>query len=416
MFIVMVVCLVAGIHIGVSMTLAAAAALIAGDQPLILFVQKFYNTFESFPMLAVPFFILAGEIMRQGSMAEVLLNLARTLACHIRGGLAHISILTCLFYGALCGSAPATLAAVGGMMIKPMQDEGYPVAYAAAVNAAGGALGPLIPPSIALILFGASAGTSIADLFRAVIPVGLLVALAFLAVSYFTCKKHSYGTIEPRCPAKERIAALWQAKWAILVPVIVLGGIYGGFCTPTEAGCLAVVYAFFAETFITRTMTLERFKSIIVSSFKSNGQIMFVCCGAQAMGTILTFYNADAWIVNMVSSITTNPTILMCCFVVLFLILGMFMEVGACVLMLTPMLMPLVKSVGIDPIHFGIVFVTTMVVGVMTPPVGLNLYIGCAISDASFEALCKQILPYVFAMAVVCFVAAIFPGLCLFIL
>jgi C4-dicarboxylate transporter DctM subunit len=416
MLVVLVVTMAAGLHVALCMSLAALIALFLGDNDPLLFTQKFFNTFESFPLLAVPFFILAGEIMQRGSMAEVLLNLSRAMMQHVRGGLAIVSVMTCMFYGALCGAAPATLAAVGGIMIPAMDKDGYPKSFATAVNAAGGALGPLIPPGIAAILFATSAQVSVGDMFMAMLPGSILIAVFFMITSYIISKKHGYGHVLPKASAKVRLKALWDAKWALMVPVLVLGGIYGGITTPTEAGVVAVVYALFAETFITKTMTWSKFKEIMVAAFKSNGLIMFVVCGANAMGTMLVFYQADSIIVDLVSSITTNPVILMVCFIILFLILGTFMEVGSCVLMLTPMIMPLVKSVGIDPVHFGVVFVSTMVIGVITPPVGMNLYMGCAMANIPFVKLCRDIMPFVLAMVAGVLVIAMFPQFCLFMI
>lgn len=416
MLITLVVTMAAGLHVALCMSLAALVCLLLGDNDPLLFTQKFFNTFESFPLLAVPFFIFAGEIMQRGSMAEVLLKLSQAMMQHVRGGLAIVSIMTCMFYGALCGAAPATLAAVGGIMIPAMAKNGYPKSFATAVNSAGGALGPLIPPGIAAILFATSAQVSVGDMFMGMLPGALLIAFLLMLTSYLLSKKNNYGEVLPRANAKVRLQALWEAKWALMVPVLVLGGIYGGITTPTEAGVVAVVYALFAETFITKTMTWQKFKEIMVSSFKSNGLIMFVVCGANAMGTMLVFYQADAIIVDMVSSITTNPVILMICFIILFLILGTFMEVGSAVLMLTPMIMPLVKSVGIDPVHFGVVFVSTMVIGVISPPVGMNLYMGCAMADIPFVTLCREIIPFLIAMCVGVLIVALFPSFCLILL
>lgn len=416
MFVTLFVTMTIGFHVALCMSLAAFVCLVLGDYELILFTQKFFNTFESFPLLAVPFFIFAGEIMQRGSMAEVLLKLSQAMMQHVRGGLAIVSVMTCMFYGALCGAAPATLAAVGGIMIPAMAKDGYPKSFATAVNAAGGALGPLIPPGIAAILFATSAQVSVGDMFMGMLPGALLIAVLMMIASYIISKKNNYGHVLPKASGKERLKALWDAKWALMVPVLVLGGIYGGITTPTEAGVVAVVYALFAETFITKTMTWQKFKEIMVSSFKSNGLIMFVVCGANAMGTMLVFYQADVIIVDMVSCITTNPVILMICFIILFLILGTFMEVGSCVLMLTPMIMPLVKSVGIDPVHFGVVFVSTMVIGVITPPVGMNLYMGCAMADIPFVTLCRDIIPFLIAMCLGVLIVALFPQFCLLLI
>lgn len=205
MFVLLVVLLATGVQIGVALSLAAMAAVIIGDVPMAIFSGIFYSTFESVPLLAIPFFVIAGEIMSQGTLARVLLRFSKTLVGHMHGGLAHISVMTSLFYGALCGSAPATLAAVGGMVLPSMKEEGYPEPFSAALCAAGGALGPIIPPSIAVILFGSMSGVSISDLFIAMIPGGILIAIAFMAVSYYYSRRYGYGRLVPEHPSRNAV-------------------------------------------------------------------------------------------------------------------------------------------------------------------------------------------------------------------
>ena len=255
LFSVLIIGLVLSLHIGAAIGLAVLAAIWVGDLEPALFSQKLYSVFNSFPLLALPFFVCAGDIMQRGSMAGALLKLSRTLVGHITGGLSLVSVLTCLFYGSLCGSPPATVAAVGGIMIPAMEKEGYPKSFATAVNTASGTLGALIPPSTALIIYGATAGVSISDLFIAIIVPGCILGVAFMILGTAISGVRGYGIKTSRANFKERMEALWEAKWALMVPVLVLGGIYTGITTPTEAGVVAVVYALFAESFITKTMT-----------------------------------------------------------------------------------------------------------------------------------------------------------------
>lgn len=416
MFVLLVVLLAIGVQIGVALSLAAMAAVVIGDVPMAIFSGIFYSTFESVPLLAIPFFVIAGEIMSQGTLARVLLQFSRTLVGHMHGGLAHISVMTSLFYGALCGSAPATLAAVGGMVLPSMKEEGYPEPFSAALCAAGGALGPIIPPSIAVILFGSMSGASISDLFIAMIPGGILIAVAFMGVSYYYSRRYGYGRLAPRASWGERGRALWEAKWALLVPVIVLGGIYGGITTPTEAGGIAVVYSLFVECFITRNMTWELAGKIFMSSLRSTGMIFLIVIGALVLGQVLVYFQADAVIAGYITGITTNKYILMALFVLLFILLGCFMEVSSAILLMTPVLMPIVTAVGINPIHFGVVFVTTIVCGVITPPVGINLFMACAMTGTPFSAVCRAAGPFICAMLGVTVLIAFVPQVCLFLL
>ena len=403
---VLALCLILSMRIGTAFGLAALSAIIVGDVPVMLFIQKYFNTFESYPLMAIPFFLFAGEIMAKGSLAGVLLNFSTSLVGHIRGGLAHVSVLTCMFFGALCGSAPPTMAAVGGIMIPAMEKQGYPKAFAGAINAAGGALGPIIPPSVAAIMYGASAGCSISDLFIACIPSGLIIALLYMITAYVICKRNNYGTITKRYSFSQRLNALWDAKWAIMVPVIVLGGIYGGITTPTEAGVIAVVYSLIVEVFVTKKMTWDIFKKVVIASTRNTGIIMIIIAGANAIGQMMLFFNADQLVVNLFTGLTESRWVILGVFVLLFFLLGCFMEGGAVILILTPLLMPVISQYGINPIHFGVIFISTIVSGVITPPVGINLYLACSMSKAPFVEVCRAIIPFTLCMLAQSFIIA----------
>ena len=292
-FCLLAVLLAIGVNIGPSIGLAVMAGLFLGDMSFALFAQKMFTTFESFPLLAVPFFIMSGEIMQRGTMSSSLIEFSKSMVGHLRGSLSQISILTSLFYGALCGSAPATTAAVGGMLIPAMEDDGYPKPYATGVNVAAGCLGVMIPPSVPLILYGSTAGVSISDLFIATIVPGCVVGLALLVASYIICVRRGYGRCAPRMRAAERLKAMWNARYAIMVPVIVLGGIYGGITTPTEAGVVAVVYALLVETFITKNMTLAVFHKVIISTLKTMGAIFLIVAVANGLAQLLLYYDAQ---------------------------------------------------------------------------------------------------------------------------
>lgn len=415
-FLSLIVLLFLGFHIGVAMSAAVLIGLYAGDLPYLLFTQRLYNTFDSFPLLAVPFFILAGEIMQRGSMSGSLISFSRTLVGHMRGSLAQISVLTCMFYGALCGSAPATTAAVGGMMIPAMEKEGYPKAFSTAVNACSGCLGLLIPPSTTLIIYGSTAGVSVSDLFLATIVPGIITGLALMMVCHVIATRHDYGQPFPKCNAAQRLRALWEAKWSLMVPVIVLGGIYGGITTPTEAGAAAVIFALFVECFITRTMSLQKFREICRSSLVTIGAIFFVVAAANALGTLLIYYNTQDIIAQFMQKTMINPCVMMVALIVLLLILGTFMETVACVLILTPMLLPSFVQMGIDPIHFGVVLTLGLTLGLITPPVGVNLFVGCGISGVSFSVLSRAVMPFLGACIVVLFLVGLVPALSLCLL
>lgn len=414
LFVTILVLLAIGVPIGISLCLGTLAGIISDGTTLSFFSQRLFNTFDSFPLMAIPFFLLAGDIMQRGTLANTLLGMCRMLVGHLRGGLVHISIVTALFYGALCGSAAATVAAVGGLMIPAMEKEGYPTDFAAAANASSGGLGVLIPPSIPLILYGATGGVSITGLFIAGIIPGLLVAIAFMCTAAIIVNRHGYGTLHPKPTKKEVLKSIYDAKFAIFVPVIVLGCIYGGVTTPTEAGCIAVIYALIVETFITRSMTWKILKACLASSLRMVAIIFMVVIGATSLGVFLGYHNMDKALIELIHSLTTNPNVFLLIMVVLLLILGTILDCSACILIMTPLLIPMVRSYGIDTIHFGIIMTVALCVGFLTPPVGTNLFVACGLSGLSIMQLSKAVLPFILAMIVVLFMLMYIPALSLF--
>lgn len=416
LFIILAALIIVGVPIGVAIGVATLAGLIVDGMPVIWFSQKLFNTFDSFPLMAVPFFLFAGDIMQHGTLSKNLLGLCQVFAGHLRGGLAQISTLTCLFYGTLCGSAPATTAAIGGFMIPAMEQEKYPRTFATAVNSVSGVLGVMIPPSVPLILYGASGMVSITDLFIAGVLPGLLVCLAFMITSNIICRRRGYGLIHEKSPWKLRLRALWDAKYAIMVPVIVLGFIYTGICTPTEAGAVACAYALFIETFVTRCMTLKLLHKIMSSSLRTLSMIFLMIITAGAMGTFLQLHAMDRFIIDLVHSFTSSPVMFMFLMLILFLIIGTFMDCAATILILAPMLVPLAKSFGIDPVHFGIFMLVSLSLGFLTPPVGVNLFVGCSLSDIPLMTLSRAVLPYIVAMLVVLLLIMYVPAISLLLL
>ena len=405
-----------GAPIAACLGISSLIGMYLADMPFFMFTQRLFNTFDSFPLMAVPFFILAGDVMQRGTIADTLLGFCRTLVSHFCGGLSHISILTCLFYGALSGSAPATTAAVGGIMIPAMEKEGYPKAYSTALNCAGGCLGVMIPPSVPLILYGSTVGCSISDLFIAGVLPGIMCGGALMTLGYYYARKYAYGDCLPRTTWTQRAHALWQAKWALLMPVIVLGGIYGGITTPTEAGCVAVVYAFIIETFVTRSMTLKKTFEIFASSMRTTASIFTIIACANALGIVLVYMNAQDLLTHLLFNISSNKYIILLIILAVLFVLGTFLDTAVIILVLAPMLMPTIASLGIDPIHFGITMLVMLTVGFLTPPVGVNLFVGAGISGVSFAHLSKAILPFIALLSVCSIIVAFVPQISLLLL
>ena len=402
--------------IGIAIGLATLCGLFLGDLKLALFTQRFFNTFDSFPLMAVPFFILAGDIMASGSLSSNLLAWCRSMVGHRRGGMAHISTITCLFYGALCGSAVATVAAVGGIMIPAMKEDGYPKGFSCGLNAAAGCLGVMIPPSIPLILYGSFGSVSISDLFIAGIVPGLLIAACLTAVSHAMVLRGNFGTLTPKMSAAERVAALKKALPALGVPIIILGGIYSGIISPTEAGVIAVVYALFVEGFISRTLTLNKLCEIVKRSMISLGMMFLIIITANGLGTLFLYYNVHIELQNFIMSMTKDPHVFLFIMLIIYLILGTFMEAGVAIILLAPILVPICKSYGIDPVHFGIFTLVSLCIGFLTPPVGPNLFVTCSIGDIDILRLSRAVMPFIAAMMVGVLLIAYVPAISLCLL
>jgi C4-dicarboxylate transporter, DctM subunit len=408
--------LILSVPIGVAIGLSVAIAVIAADLPVQFLMQKLFFSLDTFPLLAVPFFIMAGEIMKKGSMAQSLLKFSRCLVGHITGGLAHVSVLTCMFYGALSGSAPATVAAVGGIMIPSMEKEGFSKSFSTATNVSAGCLGVMIPPSVPLIIYGTTANVSVGDLFIAGIVPGIFIGIVLMFSCYFLSRFYGFKTKSDKATPRETLRAFSEAKYALLVPIIVLGGIYGGITTPTEAGAIAVTYALFVEGLVLKTLNLRKIWEILRATTTTNATIFLVVATASALGQILLIYNVPDVLVRVLSGIADNQALLLFVIIMMLLVLGTFMDALANILILTPLLQPLVMRAGIDMTHFGIVMIAAVSLGFLTPPVGVNLFVGCGISGISIERLSYAVLPFLFVMLLSIFVLAYVPGIVLVLL
>ncbi|MDL2314191.1 TRAP transporter large permease [Desulfovibrio sp. OttesenSCG-928-C14] len=403
------------VPIGISIGVGVIVGMIMGGLPPVFMAQKFFGALDSFPLLAVPFFIMAGEIMQKGTMAQSLLDVARTLVGHKTGGMAHVSVVTSLFYGALSGSAAATTAAVGGIMIPAMERSGYPKPFAAAVNSASGCLGILIPPSIPLIVYGSTAGVSISTLFIATIIPGLLCALALMLLCLFLCRRHGYGEPIQRASARERFNAIWRAKYALLVPIIILGGIYGGIATPTEAGAIAVVYALLAEGLIMRSLSRRKMLEVLKGTVKMNAVIFLVVGSATGLGHIMMYYNLSDTVLSFITGFTDNRYVLLVLVCGILLVLGTFIEAVPIIVIVTPLLVPVLRTFGIDLVHFGVLMTVSFGVAVITPPVGMTLFVGASIANLSIEKLSLALVPFILTIITMLLLIAFIPELSLFL-
>ncbi len=415
-FVALATFLLLSVPIGIAIGLSVVVGMTASDiLPYEFLIQKMITSLDVFPLMAVPFFIMAGEIMQKGSMAQRLLAVSRALVGHLTGGMAHISVLTSMFYGSLSGSAPATVAAVGGIMIPAMEKEKYSKSFSTAVNTAAGCLGVIIPPSVPLIIYGTTAGVSVGDLFIAGIIPGLFIGVCLMVCSYVLARRYGFTGTGKRAPVREIMTTFRDALPALMVPIIVLGGIYGGLTTPTEAGVIAVVYSLFVEGLILRTLSWQKVIDVFKGTSLTTASIFLVVATATALGQILLFYNLPNQLVEILVSISDNKYILLPIILIFLLIMGTFMDALANILILTPLLLPVVKVLGVDPIHFGIVMIVCSSMGFLTPPVGVNLFVGCSIANISIEKLSVAVMPFLFTMVLALLALTFIPQISLWL-
>jgi C4-dicarboxylate transporter, DctM subunit len=405
------------VPIGFSLGLATLVTIIYADVTSIQYLaQSLVASTDSFPLMAVPFFILAGEIMGKGGISERLFKFANVFVGNFTGGFAMAAVITCMFFAAISGSGPATVAAVGGVMIPAMVGFGYDKRFATAVVVSAGALGIIIPPSIPMVLYGVSGSVSIGDMFIAGILPGILIGIVMMVWSYIYSKKQGYKGSGEKFTLKRAWAELNEAKWAILVPVIILGGIYGGIFTPTEAAVVAVVYAAIVSLFIYKELNFKNFPAVLKDAALTSATILIIIGTANAFGKILTLEQIPAMVADALLSISSNPLIILLLINILLLFVGCFMDTSAAVIILTPILLPIAINIGIDPIHFGIIMIVNLAIGFITPPVGVNLFVGSGISGLSIETLSKAVLPFLISMVLSLMVITLIPELSVFLI
>ncbi|SDC14502.1 C4-dicarboxylate transporter, DctM subunit [Terribacillus halophilus] len=409
--------LLLSVPIGIALALSSIATLLyAQDMPLEFLAQGLVTSVDSFPIMAVPFFILAGEIMGKGGLSKRLIKVAESVVGNIAGGFAMTTIITCFFFAAISGSGPATVAAVGGIMIPAMVQIGYSKQFAAGIVAAAGTLGVIVPPSIPMIIYGVASGTAVGDLFIAGILPGLLIALLMLIYVYFYARKKGYSGTGEAFSFMRLLRAVWDAKWALIVPVIILGGIYGGFFTPTEAAVVAVVYGLIAGVLLYKELKLKDLYEVCRNAALMTATIMLIIGAATAFGKIMIIEQMPAKIADGMLSISDNPVILMSLIVILLLFVGMVMDTTAAIIIFTPLLMPVGIELGFDPVHYGIIIILTLVIGFITPPIGVNLFVASEISGLSIMKISKAIVPYIAIMLLALILIILIPEIALLLL
>lgn len=387
-----------GYAIGIS---SLIALVIHSDIPLLMISQNSVAGVDSFPLLAIPFFMLAGNLMSSGGIAKRLVNFFDSIIGHVTGGLGMVTVVVCMFFAAISGSAVATVSAVGAFMIPEMVKHGYGKLFSAALTAAAGTVGVIIPPSIPFVIYGVVSGASITDMFTAGFLPGILMGIALMIVCYIVSKKQGYKGKEKKSTWNERWLTFKDAIWAILSPVIILGGIYSGYFTPTEAAVVSVVYSFIVGVFVYKELDLKGAYKSFKDAIVVNGATTFMVGLSTAFAAYLTMEQIPALIANAITSLTDNGIVLLLLINAFLIIVGMFIDNIPATIILTPILLPVAMSVGMNPITFGIVLTMNLAIGFCTPPYGINLFVASAISKVSIDNMTKQILIMIAALLVV---------------
>ena len=390
----MVVCFALTISVAVSIGLASILGIQATNANMLISVKEMFNAINKFPLAAIPFFILAGNLMETGGISRRLVEFAKSIVGGVQGGLPMTCVLTCMIFAAVSGSSVATTFAIGAILIPALIKHGYPTSYAAALQATSAELGVIIPPSIPMILYGVSAEVSIGELFIAGFGPGLLISGALMLFVWAYCKWKGWGKHD----GEGRLSfgkATWQAGWALLMPVIILGGIYGGVFTPTEASAVAVFYALIVGVVIYREIGLKDLYAILRKSVVSSSVIMFIIANAGLFAFLITRAGVPEAIGMWLQDVLKSPTMFLLGVNAALFIIGMFIETSAAIIVLAPILAPVAVHFGVDPVHFGLIMVVNLALGMITPPFGVNLFAACTVARISLDQIVKHLVPFV---------------------
>lgn len=387
---------------------------------MVVNAQYCFSGINSFTVMAIPFFMLAGLIMSTGGIAKRIVNFASALIDFVTGALGCVTILACMFFGALSGSGMATTSAIGGMMIPEMKKKGYSSEYAATLVCFGGIVGPIIPPSLSFVLYGATTNTPVPELFLAGVLPGIFLGLIFLLMNILICKKtktevrkvEEGKVVTLKEILQNRLKRIWIATkegiWALLSPTIILGGIYSGIFTPTEAACISVVYSAFVSYFIYKDLNLKALYNTLLDAAVLNGITSFLLGYSTVFSTFMTFEKVPQMISTFLTTISSNPFVVLFFINLILLFIGLFLDTVPAIIVMAPMLLPTVKALGINPVHFGVVMAVNLAIGLCTPPYGCNLFVGAAVAKIKLDSMFKLIIPFflaaIFALAIITYV------------
>lgn len=416
LFISFAVLLLLGVPVGFTIAIAAFSTLVVGDVPALMMVQRIFTAQDSFSLIAVPFFILAGDLMSKGAVSKVLVEFAESLLGWIRGGLTIVSVLAGMFFAAISGSGAATTAAVGATLIPELEKRGYHVDKSAALIAAAGTIGVVIPPSVPMVLYAVIAEQSVNTLFRNGFIPGITMGVILIVIALVEARKLNYPKGTP-LSVKNVLRTFLHAVWGILMPLIILGGIFSGYFTPSEAADVAVIYSILIGFFVYRDLTPKGLMEIMKNSAKTSSVIMLIIGFSGPFGWVLANWKIPEMISKAVLSVSSNTYIILFLIGLIILVAGVFMETSSAIILLTPVFLPLVKAMGVNLVHFGVVFAVGLAIGMITPPVAINLFVASGITGLPMTKISKAIVPYLIGLIVVFFVILYaplaFPGLIL---
>ena len=404
-FWLLLVLMIAGLPIAFALMSAPGISLFFDGQqsmfPMLL--MRMYNGMDSFPLMAIPYFILAGEVMNRGGITTRLVRLSQALIGHLRGGLAHVNILSSILFAGLSGSAVADTSAIGSMLIPAMEKNGYTKRFSAAVTAASSVIGPIIPPSGIMIIYAFVMNVSVAGLFAAGLVPGLMVGFSLMGMTVYLSKKRNYPVASQRASFNEVFISFKDAILPLLTPIIILGGILAGIFTPTEAAAIAAGYAILISVFVLRTLDFKDIPKVLFNAALSSGMILFLVGASTAFATLVSLTGTAPKAMEIMNSISQNPLVLLFLVNLLLFFVGMFLDAGPAILILGPVLGPTFIGLGVDPLHFAIIMCVNVTVGLATPPMGLILFVAAGLSDEPVEKIAWEMLPFLAIEVIVIF-------------
>ncbi|MFI3173848.1 MAG: TRAP transporter large permease [Bacillota bacterium] len=408
--------LILGVPVGFSLGFASLAYILYTGQLTYGFIaQNMVTAADSFPIMAIPFFVFAGELMGGGGISKRLLDVANVFFGRITGGMAIVTVVVCMFFAAISGSGPATVAAVGGMVVPTMLEKGYDKKFVLALIAAAGSIGVIIPPSIPMVVYSVTTNSSVSKLFMAGIVPGVIIGFGLILYSYIFSKKNGYKGDDSTFDSKEAFRIAWDAKWALATPVIILGGIYGGIFTPTEAAAVSVIYSLVVGILIYKEIDFKKLVDLTKGACETTASILIVIGCAAGFSKVLTLGRIPITVANALTSLTDNVFLILLLINVLLLVVGCFMETLCAIMILAPIFLPVITGLGVDPVHFGIIMVVNLAIGFITPPLGVNLFVAARVGETSLDDVIKGIIPFLFVMIAILLLLTFIPTISLFL-